>query len=101
MADEQSGYLAIAHGRIVPDSGQPPAGLFLRGTIRDGLFVPAGAIEGDGPFGEAGQPGWMELADGSFHGDQTGRPPFPPYVRGYLIKGGEFRPLSRKVTYSR
>jgi len=99
MVDEQHGYLLVAAGRIVPTTGEPPTGLFLKGKIKDGVFVPEGAIEGDGAFGDAGQPGWMELADGSFHGDQTSRPPFPPYVRGYLTKSGEFHPLSRKVTY--
>jgi hypothetical protein len=99
MADDQAGYLTLAQGRMVPDSGTPPDGLYLRGKIHDGQFVPEGAVEGDGSFGDSGQPGWMELADGSFHGDQTSRPPFPPYVRGYLTKSGEFRPLSRKVTY--
>lgn len=99
MVDQPVGYLLLAKGRIVPDPAEPPSGLFLRGTIKDGVFAPEGAIEGDGEFGDAGQPGWMELADGSFHGDQTSRPPFPPYVRGYLTKSGEFRPLSRKVTY--
>ncbi|MBN2358037.1 MAG: hypothetical protein JXR83_01200 [Deltaproteobacteria bacterium] len=99
MADEQQSYLVLASGRILTNTSEPPPGLYLVGKFRDGLFAPEGAILGDGAFGDAGQPGWMEISDGSFHGDQTSRPPFPPYVRGYMTKGGEFRPLSRRVNY--
>jgi hypothetical protein len=41
----------------------------------------------------------MELADGSFHGDQTARVPFKPYLRGYRTASGEFRPATRTVVY--
>jgi len=93
------GYLSLGDGSLHVDDGRPINGLFVRGTLRDGRLLPVGDIEGEGPLGEAGQPGWMELADGSFHGDQTARPPFKPYVRGYRTADGEFRPSSRTVVY--
>lgn len=90
------GYLELSTGRVGPAA---PAGLFVRGRVEDGRFVAEGDVEGEGELGEAGQPGWLELADGSFHGDQTARPPFPPFVRGFRTPGGDFRPSSRKVVY--
>lgn len=99
MAEIQPGFLSLADGRIVSTTDRPPAGVYVRGKIRDGRFSPEGDVEGEGPLGEAGQPGWMELLDGTFHGEQTGRPPFPPYVKGYMTPQGEFRPASRKVVY--
>ena len=32
-----------------------------------------------------------------FHGDESGRPPFPPYVKGVLGEDGLFRPTSREI----
>ncbi len=79
---------------------QPPAdGFYVAGELRGGAFLPAGEILGDGEFGKDGHPGWLELADLSFHGDETGRAPFPPYVRGMLGDDDVFRPLSREVSY--
>ncbi|MBN2361214.1 MAG: hypothetical protein JXR83_17295 [Deltaproteobacteria bacterium] len=96
---EQRGYLLLRDGSLHIDDGTPIAGLHVRGTLRAGRLQPAGGVEGEGPLGEAGQPGWMELADGSFHGDQTARPPFRPYLRGYRTPDGEFRPSTRTVVY--
>ena len=99
MANSERGYLLLADGSIRADSGTAPGGLYLRGTVKAGRFTPEGKVEGKGELGNAGQPGWMELADGKFHGDQTARPPFPPYIRGYRSPSGEFRPASREVTW--
>jgi len=78
---------------------QPPAtGLYVKGKVANRMFVAEGDIEGEGQVGAAGgSPGWVELADQSFHGAQTGRPPFPPYVEGLLTKDGTFSPGSRTV----
>jgi hypothetical protein len=65
----------------------------------DGRFAPRGDVVGDGPLGEAGAPGWVELCDPSFHGAQTGRPPFPPYVEGFRLPDGAFVPSTRRVVY--
>ncbi|MBI3184053.1 MAG: hypothetical protein HYZ28_18115 [Myxococcales bacterium] len=91
------GYLELSTGKVVQQE-PPKEFLFVRGRIHEGRFVPEGEIEGGGELGGAGQPGWMELADGSFHRDSTARPPFPPYVRGFMT-GGQFRPSSRKISY--
>jgi hypothetical protein len=80
--------------------GAPPAsGLFVAGT-RDGeRFLPTGDVQGEGPLGEAGTSGWLELGPRQFQPDRTARPPFPPYLKGYLTPRGEFRPSSRTVRY--
>ena len=73
--------------------------------IADGRFVPTGGVEGDGALcseyeretGQRGHPGWMELANGVFHGDETGRAPQSPYIHGCLDASGRFRPDSRDV----
>ncbi|MEW5850083.1 MAG: hypothetical protein AB2A00_14940 [Myxococcota bacterium] len=96
---EQSGYLLLKDGSIHPDTDGRPQGLYVGGKLVDGRFTPEGNVQGDGPLGESGSPGWMELNDGSFHGDQTARPPFPPYIKGYRTREGEFRPKSRLVNY--
>jgi len=98
-AADRPGYLLLRDGSLHVDDGTPVRGLFVRGTLRDGRLTPVGDVEGEGPLGEAGQPGWMELADGTFHGDQTARPPFKPFLRGFRTPEGEFRPSSRGVVY--
>lgn len=95
---ENTAYLLLSDGSV--HEGPPPAGLHVKGRSDNGQFLPSGAeIEGEGPLGETGSPGWLELRDGTFHGDQTGRPPFPPYVRGVRTPDGEFRPSSRSIQY--
>lgn len=98
-ATEQRGYLLLRDGSLHVDDGAPISGLYVRGVLRDGRLAASGNVEGDGPLGDAGQPGWLELADGSFHGDQTARVPFKPYLRGYRTPDGEFRPATRTVVY--
>ncbi len=90
--------MLLADGSIHSDSEGPPKGLFVSGYIHDEKFFPEGDIEGEGSLGGAGHPGWIELFNGTFHGDETSRPPFPPYVKGVMTSDG-FSPYSRRVVY--
>ena len=104
-ADLTDGYRLLADGSIHPSREGPPQGLYVRGTLQSSnnesvyRFEPVGEIEGTGEFGKSGRPGWMELQDGSFHGDEEARAPVRPYVRGVRVSDGRFQPLSRKITY--
>ncbi len=90
-------YLVLATRSVQPE---PPAeGLYIAGELRGGHFQGAGEIQGDGAFGGDGHPGWLELADLTFHGDETGRAPLVPYVQGMLDDDGVFRPASPDVNY--
>ncbi len=90
-------FLVLATRSIEPE---PPAvGFFIAGEMRGGAFLPAGEIQGAGEFGSEGHPGWLELADLSFHGDETGRAPFPPFVQGRMGDDSVFWPASRDVSY--
>ncbi len=93
-----SAFLLLGSMRVVPQ--RPAQGLYVEGSRDGAVFRPAGNVQGQGELGEAGQHGWLELASGTFQPDRTGRPPFPPYVKGYLTPQGEFRPSSRNVVYS-
>lgn len=94
---EQRAFLVLETGRLVDH--EPAKGFFVEGTARDGLFAPQGDIRGEGELGSDGHPGWLELVDASFHGDETGRAPFVPYVRGFMDEDGVFRPASREIQY--
>lgn len=78
---------------------RPTEGLFVEGSQDGAVFRPIGHVQGQGQLGAGGGSGWLELASGDFQPDRTGRPPFPPYLKGYLTKEGEFRPTSRTITY--
>lgn len=79
---------------------QPPTELYVDGSIINGQFVPDGPILGEGTIGQAeGKPGWVELADQSFHSAMTARPPFAPYIEGVLSDSGGFVPSSRQVNF--
>ena len=90
-------HLVLADLALQPEA--PASGFYIVGVMRGGHFVPEGEVQGEGEFGDEGHPGWLELRDLTFHGDETGRPPFPPYVRGYLGADDIFRPASRRVNY--
>ena len=98
-------YELLADGSIHPDSDGLPRGFHVRGRIqatnKKGTYhlEPVGDVQGEGEFGTSGQPGWMELRDGSFHQAQEARAPVRPYVEGHVASDGKFRPDSRKVTY--
>ncbi|MFX0066352.1 MAG: hypothetical protein ACFFC7_29665 [Candidatus Hermodarchaeota archaeon] len=99
MNEKRRGYILLVDGSIHLESEKPPQSLYVRGYIQGEIFLPEGDILGEGPLGEAGHPGWMELTNGIFYGMETSRPPFPPYVEGYRTPKGEFRPSSRQVVY--
>ena len=93
-------------GQIV-DTGRSGAnGLYVAGRIRNKRFRPVGSVEGVGEFcrgwerasGERGHRGWFELGRGEFLGDDQGRLPNRPFVRGCLGPDNKFRPESRDVT---
>jgi hypothetical protein len=91
-------YMLLSDGRVHASS-ETPTGFYVAGRKEGDRFIPVGKVQGSGEFGREGLPGWMELSDGRFYGDMVARPPFPPYVRGYRVSGGEFRPSSRNVVY--
>jgi peptidyl-dipeptidase Dcp len=94
------GWLALADGSVHRDlEATAPVGFHLAGRVLEGAFVPVGDVLGEGTLGTDGHPGWLELRDGSFHGDETGRAPIPPYVRGFRSAEGVFAPSTRSVTY--
>jgi hypothetical protein len=104
-AEKTNGYILLADGSIHFDSDGPPSGLFLRGNVpltrklKPDHIDPVGDVRGDGPLGQGGAPGWMELTNGSFFGAQTARAPFKPYLNGYRDEAGKFSPSSRTVVY--
>lgn len=91
-------FLRLSDGQLQQE--RPGQGeLYLEGTVEHGRFIPVSDVQGDGPVGDdGGMPGWMELATGTFHGAQTARPPFPPYIRGARLPDGRFQPVSRTVS---
>lgn len=93
------GYLLVRDGTIHTGSEGPPDGFFVRGRVLEHGFAPEGNLQGNGELGESGHPGWMELFDGSFHGDETSRLPARPYIKGFMSPEGEFKPSSREVVY--
>jgi hypothetical protein len=94
-----SAYELLADGSIHKGKNWPHRGFFVRGEIRGRNFVPRGDVQGEGKLSTTGHPGWIELYDGSSYGDETARPPRPPYVRGHKDPSGKFLPSSRKVVY--
>lgn len=96
LAEPSVAYLELSSRKVV---AQPPPGLHVRGSQDGDFFVPQGDVLGEGPLGEAGTPGWLELGPRQFQPDRVARPPFPPYLQGYLTPQGEFRPSSRTVVY--
>jgi len=93
------GYEHLADGSIHSESDGPPTGFFVRGRIDAQRFIPQGEVQGEGKLATAGHPGWVELSDGAFYGDETAREPGRPYVRGYRTPAGRFVPSSKEVVY--
>jgi hypothetical protein len=93
------GYQLLADGSIHKGKSGAHRGFFVSGQIRGGNFVPRGEVQGKGKLGTTGHPGWIELYDGSFYGDETARQPRRPYIRGYKDSAGKFLPSSRRIEY--
>ena len=56
------GYVLFNDCSIHPDSDGAPSGLYVRGRLEEGRFVPEGEVQGEGPVGAStGTPGWVEL----------------------------------------
>jgi len=92
-------YFVFASMSVVVQNA-PPEGLHVAGKVADSRYLPEGDVQGEGPIGAAGgSPGWVELFDQSYHGAQTSRPPFPPYIEGVLTNDQGFVPSSRTVRY--
>ena len=105
VSDPGTAFLRLLDGSLIL-APRRPGELHVAGKIQDGRFVPAaGVVEGQGALcpeyeaqtGQRGHPGWMELSDGVFYGDEMGRAPQRPYVHGCLDLNGRFRPDSREV----
>lgn len=96
-AQADSAYFSFSQMRVVVGA-TPPAGMYVAGTVEQGTFVPTGKVEGEHPtvMGQ-GQPGWVELGDGSFHGAMEGRPPFKPYLEGTLYNEVGFVPTDPNI----
>ena len=94
-----STYELLADGSIHNGKNGAHRGFFVRGQIKGGNFVPRGGVRGEGKLATTGHPGWIELYDGSFYGDETARQPRRPYIRGYKDPSGKFLPSSRNVVY--
>ncbi len=104
VSEPGTAFLRLLDGSLVL-APRRPGELHVAGRMEDGRFAPSGGVEGEGSLcseyeaqtGHPGHPGWMELANGVFHGDETGRAPQRPYVHGCLDPSGRFRPDSREV----
>lgn len=96
-ADGQPATLVLRSGRLQAPGLEVPGGFYVPGRMEHGGFVPDGTVEGGGELAaEGGQSGWLELSNGAFVPAQTSRPPFPPYVNGFLTAEG-FVPSTRTV----
>jgi hypothetical protein len=92
-------YFVFASMSVVVQE-TPPEGLYVAGKVAKSRYLPEGEVMGEGPIGAAGgAPGWLELMDQGFHGAQTSRPPFPPYIEGVMTNDQGFVPSSRQVHY--
>lgn len=96
---EAAAYRLLADGSLRQGRPLPDAGFYVVGRLVNGQFVPEGPVQGVGRLAETGQAGWLELADGSCHPMQTGRPPRRPYVEGVCHDTGGLTPSSRAVVY--
>jgi len=96
-------WMSLKDGKLHRGLDEAPIGLYAAGDVSDeeggkqGVFVPGGEIEGDGPIGAPGTAGWLDLQTGRFVEKGQPQPP-PPYVEGNMTPGG-FSPRSRKVAY--
>jgi len=98
-SEPKATYRLLADGSMHRNEPLPASGFYVIGKIERRRFAPSGAVQGSGLLASDGQPGWMELADGAFYADDSGRTPQAPYVRGRKGDDGTFRPEDQKVVY--
>jgi hypothetical protein len=92
-------FLLLADGSVHRNEPPPASGFYVLGKITRGRFLPSGGVLGSGMLGSDGRAGWVELTDGAFYADDSGRTPLPPYVRGHRDEDGTFRPDDQKIVY--
>jgi len=92
-------YMLLADGSVHRREPPPANGFYVLGSVQGKVFTPTSNVLGTGALGGTGHPGWMELRDGTFYGDETGRAPVPPYVHGTKGSDGVFRPADDKVIH--
>ncbi len=95
-------WMSIKDGKLHRGLDEAPIGLYAAGEQAGadggaGRFVPGGDIEGSGPIGDKGTPGFLDLATGTFVNKSEPHPP-PPYIEGAMTPSG-FSPASRHVVY--
>jgi hypothetical protein len=90
-------WMSLKDGELHRGLDEAPIGLYAPGDMEGDRFMPGGDIEGDGPIGAAGTPGWLDLRTGRFIAKGEPQPP-PPFIEGAMTPSG-FSPKSRKVTY--
>jgi hypothetical protein len=98
-ATDKATYILLADGSVHKNEPLPTSGFFVVGKKLRSGFAPSGAVQGSGVLASDGQAGWMELTDGAFYADDSGRTPQAPYVRGRKGEDGVFRPDDQKVVY--
>lgn len=96
-APSPSWWMSLKDGKLHRGIDEAPIGLYAAGTMEGERFLPGGDIEGQGPIGESGNEGWLDLATGKFIAKGEPQPP-PPFIEGAMTPSG-FSPKSRKVTY--
>jgi hypothetical protein len=96
LKDGDGAYVLLADGSLHRLGPEPPGAFHVVGKMEGESFVPEREVRGGSALATSGQPGWMELLTGSFQPQQTSRPPFKPYVRGYMTPEG-FVPSTRQV----
>jgi len=87
-ADGQNAIWLLSTLSLVVDQGQTPGGLYVKGKMDGGRFVPSGGVMGTRPADEDGTPGWLELSDGKFYPAQTARAPAQPFLEGKMTQSG-------------
>jgi hypothetical protein len=92
-------YMLLADGSVHKNEPLPTSGFYVLGKKQRYGFVPSGNVQGSGVLASDGQAGWLELTDGAFYADDSGRTPQAPYVRGRKGEDGVFRPDDQKVVY--
>ncbi len=92
-------FMTLADGSIHLAAEGEPSGLYVKGVVEAGRFVPEGEILGEGQLAAEGAAGWLELLDGNFYSEEAGREPMRPYVEGAMDIDGVFRPTTRRVVY--